>query len=464
MRQPARRSEALTGAQTESTESPDMPRTVDRLPNDDRTNGWSALLAARQPRPSLQAQLDVDWLIVGAGYAGLAAARQLATQQPGASIAVVEAGVVGENASGRNSGFAIDLPHSSSPSDAAVEQGRHVIRVNRFAVDALDRLVAEHGIACDWNRRGRYHVAVTDAVAAESLKSYAHNLDAWGEPYEYLERGALRQRLGTDYYAAAVYTPGTHLLNPAALVRGLADSLPPQVQLFENSPVVEADLHGDSPSVRTAQGRIRAGKLILAVNAFSQSFGVYRERQVPVLLFASLTRPLTDAQLASLGSEDTWGVTPAHGVAGSTLRLTQDRRLMIRQGFEYSPSLRTNDARRAKAKAMNLDLLRRRFPQLGAIELEHFWMGWLAVSQNHAPAFGRIAHNAYAASCCNGSGIVRHTAAGMLIADLALGRQNPLIDDFLVEGTANYIPPRPVRDIGVGLTLAWDMWRGRAEQ
>ncbi|WP_179403193.1 NAD(P)/FAD-dependent oxidoreductase [Burkholderia guangdongensis] len=441
-----------------------MSRTVDRLPNDDRTNGWSALLAPRQPRAALQGDVEADWVIVGAGYAGLAAARQLAERQPDASIVVVEAGVVGENASGRNSGFAIDLPHSSSPSDAAVEQGRSVIRVNRFAVDALDRLVAEHGIACDWQKRGRYHAAVTDAVAAASLVTYAHNLDAWGEPYEYLGRAALRERLGTDYYTAAVYTPGTHLLNPAALVRGLADSLPPQVRLFEHSPVVEAEFNGASPYVRTAQGRVRARKLILTVNAFSQSFGVYQERQVPVLLFVSLTHPLTDAQFASLGTENVWGVTPAHGVAGSTLRLTRDRRLMIRQGFEYSPSLRTNEARRAKAKAMNLDLLRRRFPQLGEIGLEHFWMGWLAVSRNHAPAFGRIADNAFAASCCNGSGIVRHTAAGMLIADLALGRDNPLIDDFLIEGTANTIPPRPVRDIGVGLTLMWDMWRGRAEQ
>ncbi len=441
-----------------------MPRSITDLPNDDRTNGWSALAGPRQPRPSLQGDLDVDWVIVGAGYAGLAAARQLALQQPDATIAVVEAGVVGENASGRNSGFTIDLPHSSSPSDAAVEKGRSVIRVNRFAVDALDRLVAEHGIACDWNKRGRYHVAVTDDVAAQSLAPYARNLDAWGESYEYLERAALRDRLGTDYYAAAVYTPGTHLLNPAALVRGLADSLPSQVQLFERSPVIETEFKGASPYVRTAKGSIRARKLILAVNAFSQSFGVYGERQVPVLLFASLTHPLSDAQIASLGSDVTWGVTPAHGVAGSTLRLTQDRRLMIRQGFEYSPSLNTNEERRAKARAMNLELLRRRFPQLGEIQLEHFWMGWLAVSQNHAPAFGPIGENAFAASCCNGSGIVRHTAAGMLIADLALGRDNPLIDDFLVEGTANYIPPRPLRDIGVGLTLAWDMWRGRAEQ
>lgn len=118
-----------------------MPRIIDRLPNDDRTNGWSALLGTREPRPALQGDLDVDWLIVGGGYAGLAAARQLASQQPGASIAIVEAGVVGDNASGRNSGFAIDLPHSSSPSDAAVAQGRSVIRVNRFAVGALDSLV-----------------------------------------------------------------------------------------------------------------------------------------------------------------------------------------------------------------------------------------------------------------------------------------------------------------------------------
>ena len=184
-----------------------MPRSITHLPNDDRTNGWSALLGQRQPRPALQGDLDVDWVIIGAGYAGLAAARRLASEQPGASIAVVEAGVVGENASGRNSGFAIDLPHSSSPSDAAVEKGRRVIRVNRFAVDALDQLVAEHGIACDWNKRGRYHVAVTEDVAAQSLTPYARNLDAWAESYEYLERGALRERLGTDYYAAAVYTP-----------------------------------------------------------------------------------------------------------------------------------------------------------------------------------------------------------------------------------------------------------------
>ena len=441
-----------------------MPRTIAPLPQDDNTNGWSALLPPRTPTAPLQGDLKVDWLIIGAGYAGLNAARRLAEAEPGASIAVVDSGVVGENASGRNSGFAIDLPHSSAPSDAAVEAGRRVIRVNRFAVDQLDRLVNEQGVDCAWDKRGRYHVAVTEKVANESLKPYVRNLETWNEPHEYLTRDALRQRLGTDYYAAAVYTPGTHLLNPAALVRGMADTLPANVKLFEKSAVIEAELQGTAPYARTAHGRINAGRVILTVNAFSQSFGVWRERQVPVLLFVSLTHRLTPAQLAQLGSDTAWGVTPAHGVAGSTVRLTHDGRLMIRQGFEYSPTLATHEGRRAQAKAMNLDLLRRRFPQLGPIELEHFWMGWLAVSHNHAPAFGQIGDRAWSASCCNGSGIVRHTAAGTLIADVALGRQNPLIDDFLIEGTASYIPPRPFRDVGVGLALAWDMWRGKAEQ
>lgn len=441
-----------------------MSRRVHRLPADDLSNGWSALLPSRTARPALEGAQAFDWVIVGAGYAGIAAARRLAEQQPGASIALVDAGEVGENASGRNSGFAIDLPHSPGTSPALTEQGRRAIRVGRFALGELDHLIRQHGIACDWDRRGRYHAAVTTKIADQALKNYAANLDSWGEPYEWLERQALKDRLGTDYYRAAIYTPGTYLMNPAALVRGLADSLPEQVTLFENSAVLEVEFEGASRLVRTQQGHIRFGKLILAVNAFSPSFGVYRDRQVPILLFASLTKPLSPAQQGRLGSDTSWGITPAHSVAGSTLRLTSDKRLLIRHGFEYSPSLRSGEVRRQAAKAAQLQLLKRRFGELGELEIEHFWMGWLAVSRNHAPAFGQVAQHVYAASCCNGSGIVRHTAAGLLIADLALGRHNSLIDDFLVHGTASYIPPRPLQDIGVRLQMRWELARGRAEE
>ena len=83
-----------------------------RLPNDDATNGWSAILPPRAPRPALRGDVVADWLVLGAGFAGLAAARRLAELRPHAHIVVVDAGTVGNNASGRNSGFAIDVPHN----------------------------------------------------------------------------------------------------------------------------------------------------------------------------------------------------------------------------------------------------------------------------------------------------------------------------------------------------------------
>jgi len=437
--------------------------TITPLPRDDRSNGWSALLGARQPRAALEGDVQVDWLVIGAGYAGLAAARQLAQQQPGASVALVEAGVVGENAAGRNAGFAVDLSHTTTLGAGQVDMAKRVMRVNRFALHALDALVRTHRIACDWQASGRYHVAVTEAMANQVLKPYASNLQRWGEPFEWLDRPQLQARLGCDYYSHGLYTPGTVLMNPAALVRGLADSLPTSIRLFEHSPVIEAQLHGAAPWVRTPQGRIRAGGVILAVNAFSQAFGVHRQYQVPVVLFAGLTPELDDAQLARLGSETEWGITPAHGVVGASLRLT-GRRLMMRQGFGYAPALRATPAQRTYARRMNLRLLRQRFPQLGDVAFAHFWEGYLAVSRNSAPAFGQIGERAWAVSCCNGSGIVRHTAAGLLIADVATGRENPLIEDFLVQGRACRIPLRPWRDVGLWLTLARQKWQGRHER
>ncbi|WP_321842666.1 NAD(P)/FAD-dependent oxidoreductase [Paraburkholderia bannensis] len=440
-----------------------MPRLIKRLPADDRTNGWSALLPQRTPAPVLEGDHTFDWVIVGSGYAGIAAARRLAELRPYDSIALLDSGAVGENASGRNSGFAIDLPHVPGDSATSVEQGRRATRVNRFVMADLQAQIEEHGIDCGWERRGRYHAAVTPGVAASALGGYKANLDAWGEPYEVLSRDALGQRLGTRYYHSAIYTPGTCLMNPAALVRGLADSLPSTVARFEHSAVIEMKAGGNAPYVRTARGRICFGTLILAVNPFAQSFGVFSSRQIPMLLFASLTKPLTPEQQAKLGADASWGITPAHGVAGSTLRLTPDKRLLIRQGFEYSPSLRTDDARRAAARAQHAQLLAARFAHLGELEIEHFWMGWLGISHNHAPAFGKVGEHMYAAACCNGSGIVRHTAAGRLIAEQALGERSELADDFLIQGTASYIPPRPLRDLGVIWSIRREQAAGRME-
>lgn len=206
-----------------------------RLPNDDATNGWSAILPPRTPRPALLGDVQADWLVLGAGFAGLAAARRLAELRPHAHIVVVDAGTVGDNASGRNSGFAIDVPHNIGSSLEELRQAAHYQALLTAGMNDLELLVAQHRIDCQWRRAGKYHCAVSPA-AERTLQHHVQELRALGAPHELLDRNALAARLGTRYFAAGLYTPGTVLLNPAALCRGLADALPANVSCTSTHP------------------------------------------------------------------------------------------------------------------------------------------------------------------------------------------------------------------------------------
>jgi len=434
------------------------------LPQDDKRSGWAAVLPPRQPKPPLSGNQRFDWVVVGAGFAGLMAARRLAQHRPQDTIALLDAGELGQNASGRNAGFAIDLPHLVQKGGLTPEQARQHIQLSRAAIGLLRDLVHAHGIACDWSECGRYHAAVGARAQQTVLAPYARELSQWEEAHEVLDRDALEDRLGTRYYGSAIYTPGSVLLNPAALCRGLGDSLPGNVTLFEHSPVVAHDLHASVPVLQTPGGSITAKHVILTVNVFAEQFGIYRNRQLPILLMASLSAPLSTEQRRLLGRDAQWGLTPANGAVGATLRLTPDGRLLFRHGFEYCPSLRCDAARVQQARQRHQTLLARRFVQLGQVPLEHTWMGWLGISRNHAPLFGRLSPNLFAAACCNGVGIVRHTAAGAAIADLACGVDSDVLRAYQAQDQAALLPPRPWLDVGVRARLWWEAFAGRQER
>lgn len=431
------------------------------LPGDDQSNGWSALAPCRTPTTPLANSQSADWLIIGAGFAGLAAARRLAEHHPDQRIVILEAGVVGDNASGRNSGFAIDLPHQVGHPD--LQAGQRYARLSRAGISYLEDSIARHAIACDWQRQGKYHCAVSERISSKLLKADIQLLEQMGEPYTWLGRDELAARTGLGHYHSGVYTPGTALLNPAALVRGLADSLPANVTLYENSPVVQ--LHTDG-SIRAQSPRaiVTTKQLVLAVNGFAEQFGYLKNRLLPFVLFASLTRPMSPEQQQQLHGERSWGITPALGTVGPTLRRTQDQRLLLRGGFAYSPSLRCTARSRAPFKALHQGILDRRFPRFAEkLAIEHFWMGWLTMSGNGAPGFGRLADNVYCAVGCGGVGIARQTAAGMAIADLAAGQDSQLLADMLSMGQPCALPGRPIIDLGVNAYLLKEKLTGRVE-
>ena len=96
------------------------------------------------------------------------------------------------------------------------------MRLARAAISQLEDVVKTNDIACDWSLDGRYHAVVSARGTQDVLESYAKELEALGEPFEWLDKDQVRQRIGSPHFNAAVYTPGGALMNPAALTRGLA--------------------------------------------------------------------------------------------------------------------------------------------------------------------------------------------------------------------------------------------------
>jgi glycine/D-amino acid oxidase-like deaminating enzyme len=438
-------------------------RRVGILPGDDAGNGWLAPLPARAPRPPLAGEQRADWLVIGAGFAGLAAARRLAENRPRERVLLLEAQRVGDGASGRNSGFALDLPlgPAGKAFDAAATQDH--IALSRAAIAHLAEQVRRHAIACDWTPRGRWYAARDPRVVEQDLETYAREMAAVGEPLRWAEADELKRRLGTAFFSRALWQPGGALMNPAALVRGLADSLPGNVTLCEGTPVTA--LAWDNGIVATTPGGgARAPRMILAVNGFAREFGFYRRRLVLTAISASVTRPLTAAEQRLLGEDDDWGVLPARGLAGATLRYTRDRRIVHRHRITFNASFRQSPAEIARVERAHRAGFLRRFPQLAEVPFTHTWTGHVALARNQAPGFGLIAPGVYAAVCQNGPGVTNGTIAGLLAADLACGEDNPLIALMQRRGTPSRTPPRPFYDLGVKARWLKEMWRGRSER
>lgn len=427
---------------------------INATPRDDALCGWFHTAPPRQARPAHTGETRTRWAIVGAGYTGLAAARQLAQHYPDDEIVLVDAQEVGFGTAGRNAGFAIDLPHDIGADDYIGDIGiaRSTLKLNRMGQRMLHDLVERHGIDCHMRPSGKYQAAV-EARGIRVLDAYRRGLDKLGEPYEVIAGDDLPGHIGTGFYRQALFTPGTMLVQPAALVRGLADSLPSNVTLYENTAISGVD-YGDRTVLIHPGGRIVADQLILANNAFGARFGFLKQTVLPMYLYASLSRPLTAAEQAQLGGKPFWGVIPADPF-GSTVRRTHDHRILVRNSFSFNPNQQSRPDCLARYARNHRRSFARRFPMLEDVGFDYTWSGSLALTQNHRGFFGRLAPNVYGALFCNGLGVTRGTVTGALLADLIAGKRDELTEFLLSTSGPSSLPPEPFLSLGVNATLWW---------
>ena len=414
-------------------------------------HGWAEMLPTRPARQPLSGNHRADWVVVGAGVTGLACTRRLAELHPDKEILLLDARLVGQGASGRNSGFAVAVSHFSGGFETGQAANyRRVNRINRAGLDLLRTQVSDHAIDCQWHEGGFHHTAA-DRLSVRECGNFLRYLEAMEIPHTPLDHDDLRARLGTGLYQSGVHVSQGALLQPAALVRGLADSLPENVTLAEQSPVFGIE-NGAPLVLRLADGAVRADNLVLATNYEAAKLGYLRRYLMGVTLSGSFTRTLSETELATLGSLGEWGVLSLHS-GGATVRLTADRRICLRNTAEYHGAALLSDRRLAERQAIHRAGFEKRFPQLAHVPFEYAWSGVEGVSGNGTNFFGRQRDNIYLAGGYNGSGVSRGTAFGAALADYASGGQSPLIDDCLASAPGSWLPPRPFLDIGAFLTV-----------
>lgn len=402
--------------------------------------GWNALLPQRAPRPPLAGDIRVDYAVVGAGYTGLAAARRLHELDPEARIAVLEATTVGEGASARNSGFTTPevLPRTASIKTAAKE--REQTRLFTEAFVWLQEILQANGIDCDMQKVGAIRAAAT-AEGEAVLHRLAEVARINGLTHTILGRGDIRDRIGTDYYRYGIYLHDTWLLQPAALIRGLADALPAAVSLYETTPVRALRRKGNGWHLDTPGGTVSCPTVVLATNGFIPQLGYLKSRMATIYTYAAMTEAMQEADVDQLGRSPGWGLLPAHRL-GTTLRRVGRDRLMVRSLYAHK-----HEIPQATVEQQLRDRFERRWPGLRHVRFEHVWGGVTALTMNGSPWWGQVGEGLYASGGCNGSGITKGTMLGRRLADLIRRVGDP--DEVpRIMGTANWIAPEPFRSMG----------------
>ena len=270
----------------------------------------------------------------------------------------------------------------------SLQKSRDHITVQRRAVTFASELAAELGLDRDvLDPCGRYNLAVTPE-GDKHLADYAAQLDRLGETRTMLDAPAVAGVTGSRAFTSGIYMPGTVIVQPAAYVRALADSLTPPVRLFEQTPAVSFQRKGDGWLVRTPKGSVESPRIVLANNGYAERFGFFRGRLLHVYTYASMTEPFEPVRLAGQRS---WAATPASPI-GTTLRRVAGAdgdRLLVRSRYTYNPGLDVGEATLRRAGAVHDAKFAHRFPSLAGTRMQYRWGGAMALNSEQRPRLRR---------------------------------------------------------------------------
>jgi len=428
----------------------------------DSTCGWINDLTPRSNIQTLSSDLDCEWLIIGAGYTGLSAARKLGQLYPNQKILLVDAQLAGEGASSRNSGYLVDTTlNDGFTSNKELENYKKKADIYKLGIETVKRFIKEYQVDCDWNECGKYF-ASSKVEDKKILENFSDTLSKLGFEHNLLSNDGLNKRLGTNFYNIALHTKGGILLHPGKLVRAMIDTLPENVNLYENSSLLNWKKVNDTVICNFKSGNVKTKNIIFATNGFLKSLGIKSNYNFPITLTASMTRSLTDTEFESIGKPKEWGVLPVRPM-GATIRMTKDRRILIRNTAEvYNPYQMSQSELNKRSLKQKIGI-KKRFPQLPDDIIQSSWSGIVSRTRNSSQIFEKIDKNIFVAGCYNGSGIGVGTLFGEQIAIKASNENTKEIETIEARSKPTWLPPQPFLDLGVKVRLMYERLRARSE-
>ncbi len=376
---------------------------------------YQATAAPRARRAELRGSVECDVCVVGGGIAGCSTALHLAER--GYRVVLVEAHRVGWGASGRSGGQALPGTAAGQPKLERLigrSAARAVWDISVEGLALIRSLIERYSIACDW-ANGHMQVAITSRHERELRDALTEYESCGYLSVRYLPKDEVRAVLATGRYIAALEDSNAGHLHPLNYTLGLASAAESLgAQIFEGTRAL--DFAGAAEvTVRTRHGTVRCRHLALCGNAhLGATAPALKSKIMPVGSCIVATAPLGADRARGLIANNA-AVADMNWVL-DYFRLTFDHRLLFGGRVTYSgfdPSRIAATTRRRMLKV---------FPQLADVGVEHAWGGYIDITLNRAPNFGRLAPNTYFVQGFSGHGIALAGMAGKLLAEAVAGQ------------------------------------------